>query len=35
MVAREEYLNLPGIEKPQGKSLKQRSEDNATMIFQK
>jgi hypothetical protein len=33
MVARGEYLNHPGIEKPQGKSLMHRSGDNVTMIF--
>jgi hypothetical protein len=35
MVAREEYLNPLGVEKPEGKSLKHRSGDNAKMIFQK
>jgi hypothetical protein len=34
-VAREEYLNPPEIEKPEGKSLKHRSGDNAKKIFQK
>jgi hypothetical protein len=35
MVAREGYLNPAGIEKPEEKSLKHRSGDNAKTIFQK
>ena len=35
MVAREEYLNPPGIENPEGKSFKYRSGDNVKTIFQK
>jgi hypothetical protein len=35
MVAREQYLNPPGIENPEGKNLTHRSGDNAKTIFQK